>query len=90
LREPAGSNERGRDILARLEEQLKSRKPGESPEDLQALKKLMEELQNFSVETAGRRDPSEIAPEVSSIDPGKLPPAYRGRIEKYFQKLSEK
>ena len=28
--------------------------------------------------------------ELSNIDPARLPPAYRGRIQKYFQKLSEK
>src|SRR6185503_17790626 len=64
LREADGSNERGREILARLEQELKSKQPGESPEDLQALKKLMEELQNFSLETANAREPREATPEV--------------------------
>jgi hypothetical protein len=90
LREPAGSNERGNQIMVRLEQELKNKKAGESPEDIQALKKLMEELQNISVEMFARRDPKEDKPEVRSIDPSQLPPAYRGRIEKYFQKLSEK
>ena len=29
-------------------------------------------------------------PELMNIDPSRLPPAYRGRIQKYFQRLSEK
>jgi len=32
----------------------------------------------------------EDQPDVSNIDPAHLPAAYRGRIQKYFQKLSEK
>jgi hypothetical protein len=47
-------------------------------------------LRSFSVETSARRATSEDKPEVSGIDPSKLPPAYRGRIEEYFKKLSEK
>ena len=27
--------------------------------------------------------------EISHIDPSKLPPEYRERVERYFQKLSE-
>ena len=54
------------------------------------LKKLMEELQSYSVETSEQLAVKENKPDVTNIDPAKLPPAYRGRIQKYFQKLSEK
>lgn len=87
LRESQGSNERGNQVLLRLEKELKS---GESPPDVENLKKLMDELQHFSVEMLARQDRKEEKPEVTAIDPSRLPPAYRGRIEKYFQKLSER
>ncbi len=86
LRSQFGDNERGDQILLRLEQILK----GETPLEVADLKKLMDELQHFSVETSDRLAKKEAQPEVTNIDPSKLPPAYRGRIQKYFQKLSEK
>ena len=65
-------------------------KRGESPLDVENLKKLLEELQNFSLELSSVEAKKEDKPEVTNIDATRLPPAYRGRIEKYFQKLSEK
>jgi hypothetical protein len=50
----------------------------------------LDQLQHFSVETADHLAKREDKPEVTNIDPSRLPPAYRGRIQKYFQKLSEK
>jgi len=82
-----GSNERGNQIMLRLERELKK---GEAPVDVENLKKLMDELQNFSLEISALEAKKEDKPEVTNIDPARLPPAYRGRIEKYFQKLSEK
>ena len=87
LRERYGSNERGNQILLHLERELKK---GELPNDLESLKKLMDELQNFSLEISALQAKKDDKPEVTNIDPTQLPPAYRGRIEKYFQKLSEK
>jgi len=87
LREMYGSNERGNQIMLRLQQELKK---GESPVDVEGLKKLMDELQNFSLELTAAQAKKEDKPDVTNIDPSKLPPAYRGRIEKYFQKLSEK
>jgi myosin heavy subunit len=86
LRSLYGNNERGNQILAQLEEMLKA----DAPVDAEILKKLMTELQHFSVESAEQLARKEDKPEVTNIDPTRLPPAYRGRIQKYFQKLSEK
>ena len=58
--------------------------------DVDDLKKLMDQLQHFSVETSDRLAKKEDKPDITNIDPTRLPPAYRGRIQKYFQKLSEK
>jgi hypothetical protein len=58
--------------------------------DVDDLKKLMDQLQHFSVETADHLAKKEERPDITNIDPTRLPPAYRGRIQKYFQKLSEK
>lgn len=59
------------------------------PIDTIALKKLMDEIKNFSVEIADAGQEKPEHAEMTHIDPSKLPPAYRGRIERYFKKLSE-
>lgn len=81
-----GENERAALLLAQLEKTLQ-------PEDaipIEDLKRLLSELQHFSFEAADQMERQENKPEVTNIDPAKLPPAYRGRITKYFQRLSEK
>jgi hypothetical protein len=85
LRNYYGSNERSQQIIAQLKEMLKA-----DALDVGDLKKLMDELRHFSVETSDRLAKKEDKPDVTNIDPTRLPPAYRGRIQKYFQKLSEK
>lgn len=85
LRSFNGDNERGNQIMLHLEELLKSKDPVE----VEDLRKLLSELQHFSVESSDHLAKGDD-PEVTNIDPAKLPPAYRGRIQKYFQKLSEK
>lgn len=86
LRNDYGSNERGEQILLRMERALKQGQPVEVGD----LKKLMDELQKFSVEMKSQTAKKEEKAEVTNIDPARLPPAYRGRIQKYFEKLSEK
>jgi hypothetical protein len=81
-----GDNERGTRILLKLDQMLKD----EKPLDADDLKSLISELQHFSVETTDQMSKREDKPEVTNIDPTRLPPAYRGRITKYFQRLSEK
>jgi len=86
MRSQYGDNDRGEQLLLQLRELLKAEK-GLDPGDL---KKLMEALQHFSVETSEQLAKEDDRPELNNIDPSRLPPAYRGRIQKYFQKLSEK
>jgi len=85
LRSLQGNNEQGEQILLKLEQALKA-----EALDVGDLKKLMEQLEHFSVETSDRLANKQDKPDVANIDPTRLPPAYRGRIQKYFQKLSEK
>ena len=84
LRSLYGDNERGDQILLRLDQMVKA-----EALDVGDLKKLMDELQHFSVETSDRLARKDDKPDITNIDPTRLPPAYRGRIQKYFQKLSE-
>jgi hypothetical protein len=86
VRELYGNTERGAQILLKLDQILKSEKPLNADD----LRSLISELQHFSVETADQMSRREDKPEVTNIDPTRLPPAYRGRITKYFQRLSEK
>ncbi len=85
LREHYGNNDRGNQILLSMNQMLQT-----NFLDAESLKKLMDQLQHFSVETSDRLAKKEDKPDVTNIDPTRLPPAYRGRIQKYFQKLSEK
>jgi len=85
LRNQYGNNDHGNPILLPLNQMLKT-----NVLDVDDLKKLMDQLQHFSVETADHLAKKEERPDITNIDPTRLPPAYRGRIQKYFQKLSEK
>lgn len=80
-----GANDAAKKLLLVLDEELKkdARKI-----DLAALKKVMDQLETFSSEV---KDPTQKTnqTDITSVDSAKLPPAYRGRIEKYFRKLSE-
>lgn len=81
-----GGSERTRLLLARLEEELQK---SELPESVGDLRRLLEELQRISAEASDRRAAKNEEPEVTNIDAARLPPVYRARIEKYFQRLSE-
>ena len=86
LRSHYGNNQQGDQLLLQLQQILKA----ENGLEVGDLKKLLDALQHFSVETSEQIAKEDDRPEVSNIDPSHLPPAYRGRIQKYFQKLSEK
>jgi hypothetical protein len=86
LRGERGNNDQGNQILAHLQEALEK----EAVPDVPNLKKLLDELHQFSVETSEKSAEKPGAPRITNIDPSRLPPEYRGRIQKYFQKLSEK
>ncbi|MCX6923298.1 MAG: hypothetical protein NT154_08830, partial [Verrucomicrobia bacterium] len=81
-----GNNERSVQLLLKMQQMLKD----EQPIQLEDLKQLLNELQNVAVETADQMERKQDKPEVTNIDPTRLPPAYRGRIQKYFERLSEK
>ena len=86
VRSKYGDNESGTQILAQLDKMLKA----EQPIEIEDLRKLINELRHFSVETADQMERKQDKPEVTNIDPTRLPPVYRGRIQKSFEKLSEK
>jgi len=86
MRSLYGNNDRGTLLLQKLEHMLRA----EQPIEVGDLRELMNALQHFSFEAADQMERRQDKPEVTNIDPTRLPPAYRGRIQKYFQKLSEK
>ena len=86
VRDRFGNNEQAILLLQQLDKMLKAEKPIE----IEDLRELINKLQHFSVETADQMERSQAKPEMTNIDPAHLPPAYRGRIQKYFQRLSEK
>ena len=86
VRDLYGDNERAVQLLQQLDKILKAEQQIEAED----LRKLINELQHISLETADQMERSQAKPEMTNIDPARLPPAYRGRIQKYFQRLSEK
>jgi hypothetical protein len=81
-----GHNDHTDQLLLLLDEELKGKN---IKLDALAIKKLMDEIRDFSVEVDDAHGDKPKEPAVTHIDPANLPPAYRSRIEKYFQKLSE-
>jgi hypothetical protein len=77
---------RAQELLKKLEEALKT----DAALDLDKLRTLLADLQRFSLENSPQLASKEEHPELMNMDPSRLPPAYRGRIQKYFQRLSEK
>jgi hypothetical protein len=57
--------------------------------DPKVIQRLIEQLENLSVELVEVPSEEPGEPEIRHIDPEKLPQAYRERIRKYFEKLSE-
>ncbi len=65
-------------------------KPGEKAFDAEVLKRLMAALEKFNNELHAEPENRAVKPEVTGLASGRLSAAYRDRVEKYFQKLSEK
>ncbi len=63
-------------------------KPGVTIEP-EVIQKLIAELEGLSVELAETQGEEPNEPEIRHIDLDKLPQAYRERIRKYYEKLSE-
>lgn len=53
------------------------------------LRKLVDAIEQFRLEMSEKRLAARPEQELKHVDPGQLPPAYRERIQRYFEKLSE-
>jgi hypothetical protein len=73
-------------LLRRVEEELTR---VDLKVDPRKLRRLLEEIEQFRVESSQRQLARGDAPHLKHIDPSKLPPAYRERIQRYYQKLAE-
>ena len=81
-----GKQPRSADLLLRVEEELRRDLKVSGPQ----LKKLLDEIEQFRVEMGDRLTADNRArPELRHLDLSRVPAAYRERIQKYFQKLSE-
>jgi len=81
-----GRNDATTALLSQIDLDLKDKG---KPIDLEALKKLTDQIQNFRTELDDKKMEKPDKAEISHSDPSKLPPEYRERVERYFQKLSE-
>jgi hypothetical protein len=81
-----GYNERGKDVLDKVEKDLKQR---ERPVDVKLVQALLREIAARQREAAPSGQKPEEEAKKTHIDPSRMPPAYRKSIETYFQKLSE-
>ncbi len=81
-----GNNESTAALLDEINKDLKNE---DKPVNIEALKKLIDQIENLRVELNDKKMEKPDKEEISHIDPSKLPPEYRERVERYFQKLSE-
>jgi len=81
-----GKQDKSRRLLLRLEDELTK---ADLKADPRKLRKLLEEIEQFRVEMGDARLAKEQEGALRHVDASKLPPAYRDRIQKYFQRLSE-
>jgi len=82
MRDELRNASQGQQLLEQLQQSLSR----EQDLDPVRLRQLSDQLERFSSEISRA---NKSAPDLANFDPARLPPAYRGRIEKYFKKLSE-
>ncbi|HKV09227.1 MAG TPA: hypothetical protein VJ725_13875, partial [Thermoanaerobaculia bacterium] len=58
--------------------------------DAVRLKRLLEQIEHLRVQIADAGLEKPRDPAMTHIDPSRLPATYRERIQRYYQKLSEK
>lgn len=81
-----GKTQRSARLLLEVENELNKK---DLKVDASRLKKLLEQIEQFRVEMSDQRLARSQQPDLRHIDLSRVPPAYRDRIQRYFQKLSE-
>jgi len=81
-----GYNENSRAAVRAIERELSDTKV---PVDVRVIEKLIGDLERRRLEATVAGDKKPEAPQGTFFDPARLPPAYREKIEKYYEKLSE-
>jgi hypothetical protein len=81
-----GYNENSRAVVRAIERELRTTKV---PVDVRAIERLIGDLERRRVESTVAGDKKPESPQGTFSDPARLPPAYREKIEKYYEKLSE-
>lgn len=81
-----GKDRRSARLLVEVEKELDKK---QAKIDGPRLKKLLEQIEQFRVEMSDRRLAHSERADLRHIDLSRVPPAYRDRIQRYFQKLSE-
>ena len=81
-----GQEKRTADLLIETDAALEAGKPIEAAR----IRKLMDAIERFRVELTDARLAADAAPRLRHADVDRLPAAYRDRIQRYFQRLSEK
>ena len=87
LEDRKGKDRRVDAILLEAEKELKK---GDLAIDGPRLKKLVDQIEQLRGEIADVAVEKPKDPSMTHIDPSRLPATYRERIQRYFQKLSEK
>lgn len=70
-------------VLVHMEEDLRA----DAKLDLKKVRRLLDEIEQVRTEVADRRPEAESR-RLRHIDPSQLPPAYRDRIQRYFESLA--
>jgi hypothetical protein len=81
-----GQEKRTPDLLVETDAALQ----GGQPIDAARIRKLVDAIERFRVELTDARLTADQDPRLRHADVDRLPAAYRDRIQRYFQRLSEK
>jgi hypothetical protein len=81
-----GKDPKTADFLVKVDQELKG---GDAKVDAARMRRLVEQIERFRVEMGDPGRAQGRDARARHIDPAHLPPAYRDRIQRYFQQLSE-
>lgn len=84
--EKTGKDPKAALIVQQAEEELRDPK---RPINVEALRKLLDDIENFRVELSDRRQRAALEAVMTHVDRTKVSPIYRDRVQEYYRRLSE-
>jgi hypothetical protein len=81
-----GSNAQTAVILQHATDELRQ---NQRPVNIEKLRKLLDEIENFRVELSEKKQREALESAMTRVDPARVSPMYRDRVQEYYRRLSE-